>query len=335
MNYSFTSHKISDRSNVDLALYECGEEQYHPGYSIGPAARDYYLIHYIDSGQGTLVTKDRTYAVRPGDGFLIYPGEIVTYGADEADPWHCYWVGFHGLNTPQYLEQSGLSETDRLFHIDAASEQNSSKAPANGETLGNRDNEENRDNWEASDTPDARVTLKTPVPPNTPSSRVLSDHLMAIIDATRDPAVPYIKGLGLLYLFFALLAEQHNKEHNLQAGSNPDNAQVLQAVQYMQHHYMNPIRITELAHRLGFNRSYFYSLFKKHMKVSPKQYLLNLRIARACELMKHTDLNIAEIARSTGFDDPLYFSKVFKKERLHSPQVYKQQALWKQEYGEE
>lgn len=289
MNYSFTSHKMSDRSNVDLALYECGEEQYRPGYRIGPAARDYYLIHYIDSGRGTFVTKDRTYEVGPGDGFLIYPGEIVTYGADEADPWHCYWIGFHGLNTPQYLEQSGLSETDRLFQIDAAFE---------------------------------------------PNSRVLSDHLMAIIDATRDPTVPYIKGLGLLYLFFALLAEQHNKEHNLQVGSNRENAQVLQAVQYMQHHYMNPIQITELAHRLGFNRSYFYSLFKKHMKVSPKQYLLNLRIARACELMKHTDLNIAEIARSTGFDDPLYFSKVFKKERLHSPQVYKQQALWKQEYGE-
>lgn len=285
MNYSFTSHKISDRSNVDLALYECGEEQYHPGYRIGPAARDYYLIHYIDSGQGTLITKDRTYEVHPGDGFLIYPGEIVTYGAAEDDPWHCYWIGFHGLNTPQYLEQSGLSETNRLFQVD--------------------------------------------------DPQLLPNHLTAIIDATRDPAVPYIKGLGLLYLFFALLAEQHNKEHNLRAGNNPENPQVLQAVQYMQHHYMNPIQITELAHRLGFNRSYFYSLFKKHMRVSPKQYLLNIRIARACELMKHTDLNIAEIARSTGFDDPLYFSKVFKKERLHSPQVYKQQALWKQEYGDE
>jgi len=281
MIYSFTSHKMDDRSNVDLALYECGEEQYHPGYRIGPAARDYYLIHYVDSGQGTLVTKNRTYDVRKGCGFLIYPGEVVTYGASVEDPWHCYWVGFHGVNTLQYLEQGGLNEENRLFHFD--------------------------------------------------DDQLLLDNLAAIIDASSVTSVPYIKGLGYLYIFFALLAEQHNKNHHPTTSSSQENTHVLQAVQYMQHHYMNPIKIAELAHRLGFNRSYFYSIFKKHMKVSPKQYLLNVRIARACELMKHTDLNMAEIARSTGFDDPLYFSKAFKKQRKHSPYAYKQQALWKQE----
>lgn len=285
MNYSFTSHKMDDRSNVDLALYECGEEQYHPGYHIGPAARDYYLIHYVDSGQGTFVTKNRTYDVCKGDGFLIYPGEVVTYGAAEDDPWHCYWVGFHGLNTLPYLEQGGLTEENRLFHFD--------------------------------------------------DDRLLLDNLTAIIDASSDPSVPYIKGLGLLYIFFSLLTEQHNMNHNFKKNSNQENTHVLQAVHYMQHHYMNPIKIAELARRLGFNRSYFCSIFKKHMKVPPKQYLLNIRIARACELMKHSDLNMAEIARSTGFDDPLYFSKVFKKQRLHSPHAYKQQALWKQEKASE
>lgn len=281
MNYSFTSHKTDDRSNVDLALYECGEEQYHPHYHVGPAARDYYLIHYIDRGKGIFKTKNQTYEVNKGDGFIIYPGEVVYYGVEEDDPWHCYWVGFHGMNTLQYLEQCGLSETNRLFHFDDDS--------------------------------------------------LLVKNMSSIIQASSDFSIPYIKSLGLLYIFFSLLTEQHNKDTNHFANISKENIHVLQAVQYIQHQYMHDIKISDLADRLGFNRSYFCSIFKKYMMVSPKQYLMNIRIARACELMKHSDLNISEIARSTGFNDPLYFSKIFKRQRLYSPQVYKSQELWKQE----
>ncbi|MCM3749379.1 AraC family transcriptional regulator [Paenibacillus pasadenensis] len=281
MNYSFTSHKTDDRSNVDLALYECGEEQYHPHYHVGPAARDYFLIHYIDRGKGIFKTKNQTYEVNKGDGFIIYPGEVVYYGVEEDDPWHCYWVGFHGMNTLQYLEQCGLSETNRLFHFDDDS--------------------------------------------------LLVENMSSIIQASSDFSIPYIKSLGLLYIFFSLLTEQHNKENNHFANISKENIHVLQAVQYIQHQYMHDIKISDLADRLGFNRSYFCSIFKKYMMVSPKQYLMNIRIARACELMKHSDLNISEIARSTGFNDPLYFSKIFKRQRFHSPQVYKSQELWKQE----
>ncbi|AZN39918.1 AraC family transcriptional regulator [Paenibacillus albus] len=281
MNYSFTSHKTDDRSNVDLALYECGEEQYRPNYHVGPAARDYYLIHYIDSGKGKFITKNRTYEVSKGDGFVIYPGEVVSYGVEEDDPWHCYWVGFHGLNTLQYLEQCGLNDENRLFHFD--------------------------------------------------DDGLLIDNMSAIIQSSSNYSVPYIKSLGLLYIFFSLLTEQHNKNNKNSTNLSKENMHVLQAVQYIQHQYMHDFQISELADRLGFNRSYFCSIFKKHMKVSPKQYLMNIRISRACELMKHSDLNISEIARSTGFNDPLYFSKIFKKLRSHSPHVYKSQELWKQE----
>ncbi len=281
MDYSFTSHKIDDRSNVDLALYECGEEQYHPNYHIGPAARDHYLIHYVDSGKGKFITKNRTYEVNKGDGFIIYPGEVVYYGVEEDDPWHCYWVGFHGMNTLQYLEQCGLNDENRLFHFDDDSH--------------------------------------------------LVDNMSAIIHSSNNYSVPYIRSLGLLYIFFSLLTEQHNKNNKNNTNTSKENIHVLQAVQYIQHHYMHNIKMSDLADRLGFNRSYFCSIFKKYMKVSPKQYLMNIRISRACELMKHSNLNISEIARSTGFDDPLYFSKVFKRQRFHSPQAYKNHELWKQE----
>lgn len=278
MEYRFISHKMDDRSNVDLALYECGEEQYRPDYRVGPAARDHYLIHYIDKGKGTLVTKDQTFDIHPGDGFVIYPGEVVTYGVGNDDPWHCYWVGFHGLNTEKYLTECGLNAENRLFHFE--------------------------------------------------DDGVLVNHMSEIIRASDDFTVPYIRSLGLLYIFFSLLTEQHDKNDRNRPHLTRENVHVLQAVQYIQHHYMHRFKMSELADRLGYNRSYFCSIFKAFMKVSPKQYLMNIRIAKACELMKHTDLTLAEIARSTGFDDPLYFSKIFKRERFHTPQAYRNQELW-------
>ena len=59
------------------------------------------------------------------------------------------------------------------------------------------------------------------------------------------------------------------------------------------------------------------------MGISPQKYLINFRLNQACKLMKNTELSIAEISRSVGYQDPLYFSKLFKKEKGLSPSKYR------------
>ena len=72
---------------IDLGLYQFGMEQCSPSHSYGPAARNHFLFHYIISGTGTLYADDstgttKTYHLKSGEGFLIFPNQITTYIAD-------------------------------------------------------------------------------------------------------------------------------------------------------------------------------------------------------------------------------------------------------------
>ena len=87
---------------IDLCMYQFGYEQCDPGHSFGPATRNHYLFHYILSGTGTLMADNskgetRTYSVKSGQGFMIFPGQINTYIADEQLPWEYMWIEFDGL----------------------------------------------------------------------------------------------------------------------------------------------------------------------------------------------------------------------------------------------
>lgn len=70
-------------------------------------------------------------------------------------------------------------------------------------------------------------------------------------------------------------------------------------------------------------KSYFYKLFKTWCNLSPNQYRNTLRLSHAKSMLTNTNLSISQIAEKTGFDDPYYFSRLFKKEIGLSPQNYK------------
>ena len=81
---------------TDIVPKYAGEERCAPGHSFGPAVRDNYLLHFCLAGNGTLYNKHGAHQVSTGELFVIRPGEITTYTADSADPWHYVWIGFTG-----------------------------------------------------------------------------------------------------------------------------------------------------------------------------------------------------------------------------------------------
>lgn len=89
--------------------------------------------------------------------------------------------------------------------------------------------------------------------------------------------------------------------------------------------YSKKIKLQDVARKFGIHPNYMTRIFHDKYGVSPKQYLMDLKIKKACRLLTTTELPISVIAASLGFDDQLAFSKIFKKELKMSPTKYKEQ----------
>ncbi len=131
------------------------------------------------------------------------------------------------------------------------------------------------------------------------------------------------KLLSLLYLFLSLLIGQTGtKPVNMQK-ENRQEFYVNKAIEYMEMNYSRKIKVADMAGFIGLDRSYLGALFKEYTNKSLQNYLLEYRIGKACKLMEDSGLNISDISRSVGYEDPLLFSKMFKKLKGKSPKRYR------------
>ena len=95
------------------------------------------------------------------------------------------------------------------------------------------------------------------------------------------------------------------------------------ARRYFQEHYNEDINIEEYALSRNMSVSWFLRNFKQVTGKSPMQYILNIRINNAVSLLESTNYNVTEISTIIGYDNPLYFSRIFKKQRGVSPSDYR------------
>lgn len=102
--------------SLGLAVYRSGLQKCGPGFCWGPAIRDHYLIHYVVSGKGSYDSGSARYTLSAGDGFLVVPDRVISYRADQDDPWEYCWVGFNGTDAPRLVSQTGLSKNNPVFH---------------------------------------------------------------------------------------------------------------------------------------------------------------------------------------------------------------------------
>lgn len=93
----------------DVYYLTKGYESCVPGHHFGPARREYYLIHIIQEGEGTFISKGISYNLEEGQFFMIYPNETNYYKADDNNPWKYYWIGFDGEKVEELLKSVGIS----------------------------------------------------------------------------------------------------------------------------------------------------------------------------------------------------------------------------------
>ncbi len=129
--------------------------------------------------------------------------------------------------------------------------------------------------------------------------------------------------LAWLQLMLSILIEQN-------AGGSPEEDQtgkyaeyIRQACDFMEMNYARKITVGELARHIGLDRSYFGMLFRQSTGLPPQQYLLRLRMEKACSLMARSRLPVAAIAHAVGYEDPLLFSRMFRRIAGCSPSQYR------------
>lgn len=96
-----------------------------------------------------------------------------------------------------------------------------------------------------------------------------------------------------------------------------------QGAVFIQQNYSRPISVEQIARQVGVSRSYLYRAFESAFGCSPNGYLTRYRLSRAAQLLRHSALPVGAVATSVGFEDPFYFSRVFRREMGVSPTEYR------------
>ena len=262
------SYKNPGADSPAIAVYNSGFQQCLGGYLWGPGMRDHYLIHHVVSGRGIYTVGDKTYEINAGDTFLVYPSTLVSYHADEENPWEYYWVGFNGSQASFLINQTDFSPEQPVIHTDFGT--------------------------------------------------ALRDELLSIYNVRGNKPSQVSAMTGHLYLALSILAEHATQQETLTQGQ----IYVENACRYIAHNYSHPLDISDISRNVGISRSNLFRAFMKYTRMSPNQYLTHFRINMACSLLASGKLSVAQVANSVGYEDQMYFSRVFRKIKQMSPRAF-------------
>ena len=128
------------------------------------------------------------------------------------------------------------------------------------------------------------------------------------------------KCISLLYelLYFSNRQEEKKKIDLLS-----NDLRIKKAVDYIHHNFRSEqIEVSFLAEMCSVSETYFRKLFKKIYSVSPKQYIINLRLETAAQLLQSQLYSVNEVSEKSGFTDSKYFAKLFKNRYGYTPRKY-------------
>lgn len=127
----------------------------------------------------------------------------------------------------------------------------------------------------------------------------------------------------LLRQIFIIINRQMTKERTLK--SDYLDTEMELALEYFNTNYNKELNVEDYAASRGMSVSWFIRTFKQYAGTTPMHYIVALRITNAQMLLETTNYNVTEIGNFVGYDNPLYFSRIFKKQKGFSPSEYRKQ----------
>lgn len=254
----------------------------------------------VSKGKGTVLLGEQHRTASKGDLFLIKPGMVHGFIADKEDPFEMLVIHFDF-----FYEKDRNFWPHKKYHL------------SEGES--------------EADLPDKYLLREVPVFDGNmsfPDYLKLQDYTQAEILMRKliDLSEAVMPGKELLvksvFLEFLYLVWSQMKG-GLQKERTDGFEKIRKAYEYMNEHYMDELKLDQLAALCSLSTNYFSALFKKQTSYSPKEYLLRVRIEKARALLVQSEATITEVGERVGFHDIHYFSFYFKKFQGVSPSQYR------------
>ncbi len=118
-----------------------------------------------------------------------------------------------------------------------------------------------------------------------------------------------------------MLSELYFKEKG--KDQNIQNAHLTKIIHFMYRNLHQRMTLEEIAAEAQLSKSYVNYIFNEYAQKSPIDFLIHIKMQEACKLLKSIDSRVSEVAVCVGYDDPYYFSRIFKKVIGVSPRDYK------------
>ena len=123
----------------------------------------------------------------------------------------------------------------------------------------------------------------------------------------------------LAHLFSALICNQREQRR----GDTDASRKIEHTIDYMRRHLGESLRAATLASIANMSLPHYFALFKRRVGRTPIDFFIRLRMEHARHLLAETSWSVKEVAAALGYEDPLYFSRVFKSVNHSTPTDYR------------
>ncbi len=286
----------------ELPLVLKGMQQFFPeGDSITkPSTHHYHELTYVRSGKIDYHIRGKRYHLVPGSTIVVRPGVPHSYVVKEECDIACVYFAVQTERSQRAAQAAG-AEIDPYLDFLSFADEKGDDDPA------------------SEPDPDAMLIKGK-------GRREIAKAVEAIIfenSQNEYGKVIMLQALGLQLLVEFSRALKAEWEEALKVKTGKAKELVHIARDFIESNYDRNITVADVAGHVFLSQGYFARAFRDEMGMSPMSYLMQVRVSKACELLRQTDMKVSTIAGKVGFSSPQRFNAAFRKQMDTTPMAYR------------
>ena len=272
----------------------CGK--YSQDWENEPHQHNFFQLIAVSGGEGVATIGEETHVMRREDILIVAPSQMhgICRKKDCSEPLRIYDVKFDVHDSSLFLKLSAMPNVIRVAEFESL------KVYFN---LIMKESEQ-----------------KLPFYTQTISSY----YWMVLVTLLRSNS-----GLDTPDLVFTANADKENADEARQEDISP----MRKAEQYILENYIHHITLNDLSRVASSNKTTLTQMFKEAYGTTPLQYIIQVRLQKAKELLVSTNTSVSEISECVGFQSVHYFSRFFKEKEGYSPLEYRMHFRGNQFYS--